>query len=436
MAHEQNNKQDSIHLKVKRLELVNFRCYNQIEISFHDNLTALIGFNGAGKTALMEGLSGLLQPLAQRLTNQLPPYKIEGFGESDVKNGTAQAINTVWVALKGQQEEGDVSLNWYATLDSSGYEQEDISEFDDFNRLDTALRSLRLLYGERKPVSFPVLAYYPCTYAAMPLGANGMEQKTAQSGLPDAYDNALNGQNFDLNAFNDWLVWQINLAEETKDDHLVRAVSDALLYLLSDENSRYDALRSTYKGRRRNGEIMLNKNGQEVRASQLSSGERTLFGLVGDLARRLVMANPYQETPLHGSGIVLIDEIDLHLHPSWQRMVITKLREIFPNVQFIMTTHSPLVLQGVQRENIRVLIDGKISEEVPFVYGRDPNSITEDAFGVALRPHDVEKMVEEISRLIDEENEGAAKEKLNELKKLWGDDDREIQRLALHTELM
>lgn len=436
MSERPVGKQNTIRFKVNRLELVNFRGYERIDLSFHNELTVLIGLNGAGKTALIEGLSGLLQPLAQRLSNQTPPYKIEGFGPSDVKNGTAQAINTIWVSLLGEDEKGDTPLNWYATLDNRGYEQEDISEYDDFNRLDTALRSLRTLYGERKPVSFPVLAYYPCTYAALPLYENSKASSVEQDAPPDAYHNALNRQSFDFNAFNDWLVLQMNLAEETKDDHLVLAVSDALLHLLSDENNRYEALRATYKGRRRSGELLVRKNGDEVTVSQLSSGERTLFGLAGDLARRLFLANPYQKTPLQGSGIVLIDEIDLHLHPAWQRMVLPKLREIFPNVQFIVTTHSLWVLQSVQRENMRWLENGSLREDIPHIFGRDPNSIAEDAFSMPLRPKDLEQKIDEISRLIDAEDEKGAKAKLEELKKIWGEDDREVQRLSLHAELI
>lgn len=90
---------------------------------------------------------------------------------------------------------------------------------------------------------------------------------------------------------------------------------------------------------------------------QLSSGIRTMIGLVADLAYRAVKLNPHlkEQAAAEAKGIVLIDEVDLHLHPAWQQVVIQSLSKAFPKLQFIVTTHSPQVLTTVPRENIRVL---------------------------------------------------------------------------------
>jgi predicted ATP-binding protein involved in virulence len=91
--------------------------------------------------------------------------------------------------------------------------------------------------------------------------------------------------------------------------------------------------------------------------NQLSQGEKSLI-LVGDIARRLAMMNPKLDNPLLGKGIILIDEIDMHLHPQWQRSIIQRLQTTFPNCQFILTTHSPLVISDTQ--NILVYdLDGQ-----------------------------------------------------------------------------
>lgn len=82
------------------------------------------------------------------------------------------------------------------------------------------------------------------------------------------------------------------------------------------------------------------KNGSEISIFNLSQGEKTLIALVSDIARRLVILNPSLENPLNGYGIVLIDEIDLHLHPKWQQTIVQKLENTFPNIQFILSTHS------------------------------------------------------------------------------------------------
>ncbi|HAY4071163.1 TPA: AAA family ATPase, partial [Vibrio cholerae] len=97
------------------------------------------------------------------------------------------------------------------------------------------------------------------------------------------------------------------------------------------------------------------KNGSEISIFNLSQGEKTLIALVSDIARRLVILNPSLENPLNGYGIVLIDEIDLHLHPKWQQTIVQKLENTFPNIQFILSTHSPLVLTTVTSEQIKII---------------------------------------------------------------------------------
>lgn len=101
--------------------------------------------------------------------------------------------------------------------------------------------------------------------------------------------------------------------------------------------------------------MLIDKHDEPLNLDYLSDGEKNLIVLVGDIARRLALANSDLENPLEGKGIILIDEIDLHLHPAWQRMVISRLLETFPNCQFIVTTHSPQVLGEVGPENITVL---------------------------------------------------------------------------------
>ena len=101
--------------------------------------------------------------------------------------------------------------------------------------------------------------------------------------------------------------------------------------------------------------FFVKKADVKLDAKQLSQGERPLIALVGDIARRLIFLNPSLSNPLHGSGLILIDEIELHIHPLWQQNIIINLTETFPNIQFIITTHSPQVLSTVDVKSIRNL---------------------------------------------------------------------------------
>ena len=99
------------------------------------------------------------------------------------------------------------------------------------------------------------------------------------------------------------------------------------------------------------------------RYTELGYGYQSMLSWVVDLCKRLFDTYPEAENPLHGSAVVLVDEIDLHLHPKWQREIISYLSEAFPNVQFIVTTHSPLVVQSMQNINLYLLTrneDGRV----------------------------------------------------------------------------
>jgi predicted ATP-binding protein involved in virulence len=100
----------------------------------------------------------------------------------------------------------------------------------------------------------------------------------------------------------------------------------------------------------------------ELSVNQLSSGYRNMLALVMDFARRLAQANPQMENPLEAEAILMIDELDLHLHPTWQQKIIPDLRKVFPNTQIIATTHSPEIVTTVQRHQVKILEDYQIKE--------------------------------------------------------------------------
>lgn len=139
------------------------------------------------------------------------------------------------------------------------------------------------------------------------------------------------------------------------------------------------------------------KRRMKLPLNQLSDGYKGTVSLVADIAYRMAVLNPQlldrvvEETP----GVVLIDEVDLHLHPAWQQRVLSDLRSIFPKVQFIVSTHAPAVIQSVQSENIRILMDDSVLAPGSEVYGKDIRSLVQEIMGVYGRPPEVEKQFQE-----------------------------------------
>jgi len=145
-------------------------------------------------------------------------------------------------------------------------------------------------------------------------------------------------------------------------------------------------------------ELLITNHNREMKISQLSDGLKILVFMVSDIAHRLAIANP-ATAPLQGRGIVLIDEIELHLHPRWQREVLPSLRETFPYIQFIVTTHSPQVLSTIRRENIYGISEGKLQRPSGDSFGRDSGSILEEIMSDKKSP--IAEMAGQYFRLIE-----------------------------------
>jgi predicted ATP-binding protein involved in virulence len=154
---------------------------------------------------------------------------------------------------------------------------------------------------------------------------------------------------------------------------------------------------------------------------QLSDGEKCLLALVGDLARRLSLLNTDKENPLDGEGVVLIDEIDLHLHPKWQRSVVMSLERTFPNCQFIITTHSPQVVGELQPEAVLLLRDGKFMGHAERSLGLSSGEVLEELMEGKASNVEVASELDTIRSLLDLDDIAGAQEALSRLRQRVGD---------------
>lgn len=125
-------------------------------------------------------------------------------------------------------------------------------------------------------------------------------------------------------------------------------------------------------------------------------------------------------------GVVLIDEIDLHLHPQWQQTILSDLHAIFPEVQFIVSSHAPAVINSVPREQIRILDQGEIYMPAAQTYGRDANSILREVMNVSERPADIKQRMDLFYAYMDENNYKEADKVLTEIEAIVGTTDPDI----------
>lgn len=205
-------------------------------------------------------------------------------------------------------------------------------------------------------------------------------------------------------------------------DVMLRSVQQAITSMLdsiSEIKIQRDPVRMT-----------VEKNGQEIRMDLLSDGEKCTLALFGDLARRLCLANPKSEVPLEGSGIVLIDEIELHMHPTWQRRILRTLRETFPNVQFLVTTHSPQVLGEADNSYKIYAVDSDTKEYhlIERLDGADSNLILEEYMGTPHISISTQNLINEINTAVANGNFTVAKSRLADLEAITGvNNERYVQ---------
>lgn len=168
--------------------------------------------------------------------------------------------------------------------------------------------------------------------------------------------------------------------------------------------------------------MKVKKDGRYLKIDQLSDGEKCTIALFGDLARRMALANPQLSNPLDGSGVVLIDELELHMHTSWQRKVVQVLKKTFPNIQFIITTHSPQILGELDETfNLFYMLreDGKVHlQQYQSFIGWDANVILEEVMKTSSVNIEVKKLVEKMYEHIDDREYDLAEKIADELDKI------------------
>ncbi|MFZ5785067.1 MAG: AAA family ATPase [Acidobacteriota bacterium] len=399
-------------MRLVRLTLQNFRGFESLDLDFHPELTVLVGVNGSGKTSILDAIAVMLSGLRQKLL---------AFTAGDDRNGSEGL--TVELSIEHQ---GAAAKNRYSPAVRLRHES---FEPD---------RGWRQLAddGQGFTAPIPVIAYYRVTRYALDSTPGSTKPGTWE--IKQAWDRALEPDDTSFAAFFQWFREREDVENEERRDapefrdrqlEAVRRAIESLVPGAANPRVRRPRFQQGGSGPKLDHPVIaVTKDGQELAFEQLSEGERTMAAMVGDIARRLAIANPDGD-PLAGDGVVLIDEIDLHLHPEWQAKAIPALRRTFPKVQLVVTTHSPIVLAHVPRECVRLLEDFKVYTPPAHTKGRDANSLLVELFGMPVWPEESRKQIEKVANLIDEENLDEARAELARLSEMIGEQDAEVTRL-------
>jgi predicted ATP-binding protein involved in virulence len=405
-------------MKIHALELQNFRGFEALELKLEPRLTVLIGENGAGKTAVLEGLAVALGGLF---------LTVPGATGRSIDRDDARVQTYEHAGLLDRQPQWPVSVSATGTLDGKAVEwtrsrssAEGRTSRSGTGSLLRRTEELVKAVKAGKPRALPVVVYYGTQ--RLWRHKKVTEAKRGVGSRYDGYVDALDpASNHRLLA--EWM-YQQTLVElqHRKEVPQLRAVERAVCQCVEGATRFFFDVKEQ--------DLELERDGKSLAFSSLSDGYRNMVALVADIAWRASVLNPHfgGAAAEQSQGVVLIDEIDLHLHPRWQRRVLLDLCRAFPGLQFVTTTHSPQVLASVRRDEVRVLQDNALVDARPFVEGRDSNSLLEDVLGVSERPEDVRARIDAMSRLLDEERYEEASTALEGLEAQLGPDDPAVLR--------
>ena len=430
-------------MHIKHITVKNFRCFEHLEFDLNPDINIFVGNNGSGKSAVLDAIAGAMFPYVHHIQKMMASKNKDNStifvrDYPVIENDSGQKKQMEFVVVLDL-------FNWNTIYSTKINKSHDNERIDIINSPSFPLSlSRKNLANPEKTSDFDVLennrvsilsviAYYKGNRNL----SNNINLKTITNQYFDRFDSLKNA--FDAIAnFTDLINWffirefeELRQGKSRGDINYelpdLQQVRNAIKTIIHPEARVYCTQTTSIK-------LMVEwtmETGEkrELTLNQLSAGYRNMLALVMDFARRLAQANPHLENPLEAEAILMIDELDLHLHPTWQQKIIPDLRKVFPNTQIIATTHSPEIVTTVDRDQVWILEDYQIKPCPYLTKGMKSSDIVRYVLGLQnLRPDTEEsRKLTALFQAIDNENLEEAKRLQQELQE-WEFFDADMTR--------
>lgn len=416
-------------MKLTKVDITNFRCFESLAVPLQPDVNVFVGVNASGKTAILDAIAiALYGIVAANVGGSKRQRALQGvdlrLSDLHIRPGSQASASrrAEFVQMRTQ------AASYYALADfpaRTSLGEEALLEWTDYSMhhlpftftyqhegplrsyFDALWREIRQS-DPKALIPLPVVAYYRAHRRLSQMPQMG-DIFQAQLERQDAFQNAL-----DAGAHYQAMCRWFYLRENRELRERLQIRNDKS-FEFPDLQAIRQALRKTLEHvervffddsppRLKVAFTSLQGLPQVLELEQLSDGYRNLLAVILDFARRLAQAHPNWENPLEAPGILLIDEIELHLHPQWQQKIIPNLRAVFPKTQIIVATHSPQVLTTVESRNIFIVQDRELRAAPIQTYGAENKRVMQEVMQTDSRPPDNENVdqIRELFRLINQ----------------------------------
>lgn len=356
-------------MHLKNLRLRNFRCYEDLSIEFDPLFNVIVGVNGTGKTAILEALRIAIGSLFLSVDKYKDKISSPGINQDDVRLSNLEPQYPVFINTEGEiMEFGNINLfntiSWERSLETKG----GTTRYINAKAIKDASKLMQEKIREGNcDTIIPLVAYYSTDRFKKEKRDVGVEPDGSRlRGYYNALDSSTNIKFF-LDLYYTESLYE--LQNSIKSSMLI-AVNESVKKCIDNcDNLSFDIKRQELL-------IRFKDSNEQLPFHLLSDGVRSMLAMVMEIAFRCHLLNPClgENAAMESSGIVLIDEIDLHLHPAWQKKVVKSLMLAFPKIQFIVSTHAPLIIGSLREGKIFSISENK-AWDFPLQYGRDANFI-------------------------------------------------------------